>query len=438
MSGIVTVQRPRVAAIGLDDQQLESIRPLCGTLRSAVSPVDYARTYSWTETDVAVVIDQDISSIGRDVNVLSVGTLPPPRAKTPPQPWAPRIDPRFVRRRTERETRVLPNHNCPDTCAANSYRTLATDLSRHLSRLEGDPPPPVVGMRQTSDENNHVLISTTSGWPVAVRQHVTAFPLMSPSIVLLLPRTVTNLPAWFRVFLTDVHDLDESRVPNPPPRLTTPADWYTPEERRLADRVSDATETIERLQAERERLAAELASATETADAGIRRVLWAGGDELVSGVSEILTHLGFVVRDMDSELAPGAPKGEDLRLAIRDRPGWEAIVEVKGYTRGTKTNDARQIREQRDRYIAEICRQPDLTLWVANPHRHSDPSSRPTPDTQVSESAATIGAVHVLASDLYRQWALVADHRLQASDVVNQLINATPGCWSPEVPSRSI
>ena len=367
---IVTVQRPRVAAIGLDDHQLESIRPLCGTLRSADSPVGYARTYSWTETDVAVVIAQDISPIIRSVNVLSIGTLPPPRTKSPSQPSAPRINPRFVRPNTERETRVLPHHNCPGTCPANSYMTLATDLSKQLGRIEGDPPTPVAGMRKTSDENNHVLIATTSGRPLAMRQHVAAFPNAASAIVLLLPRTVTNLRAWFRVFLIDVHNLDSSRVPNSPPRLVTPPDWYTAEERRLADRISDATQTIEHLQVERERLAAELASATENADAGMRRVLWAGGDELVSGVRDILTHLGFVVRDMDSELAPGAARGEDFRLTIQDRPGWEAIVEVKGYAKGTKTNDARQIREQRDRYIAKNHRQPDLTLWVANPHRH--------------------------------------------------------------------
>ena len=55
---------------------------------------------------------------------------------------------------------------------------------------------------------------------------------------------------------------------------------------------------------------------------------------------------------MDAELKPNEPKREDLRLTLPNRPGWEGIVEVKGYTDGVKTNDARQIREHRERYIA--------------------------------------------------------------------------------------
>ena len=49
-------KRPRVAAIGLDDSQVESIEPLCGELRPADS-LDtylYGQEYSWTETDVMV------------------------------------------------------------------------------------------------------------------------------------------------------------------------------------------------------------------------------------------------------------------------------------------------------------------------------------------------------------------------------------------------
>ena len=47
---------------------------------------------------------------------------------------------------------------------------------------------------------------------------------------------------------------------------------------------------------------------------------------------------------MDAELKEEA-KREDLRLTLEDRPGWEAIVEVKGYKKGTRTKDARQINE---------------------------------------------------------------------------------------------
>ena len=108
----------------------------------------------------------------------------------------------------------------------------------------------------------------------------------------------------------------------------------------------------------------------------------------MEAVKEILEELGFAVRDMDAETEQGQPKREDLRLTIPDRSGWEAIAEVKGYPGGTKTSDARQIREFRDRYISETSRAPDLTLWIANTHRHvADPSSRPAPDGNVGETS---------------------------------------------------
>ena len=74
---------------------------------------------------------------------------------------------------------------------------------------------------------------------------------------------------------------------------------------------------------------------------------------MIAAVGKVLADLGFAVRDMDAELTVGEPKREDLRLTRQGVDGWEAIVEVKGYTSGTKTNDARQIRQHRERYILE-------------------------------------------------------------------------------------
>ena len=134
---------------------------------------------------------------------------------------------------------------------------------------------------------------------------------------------------------------------------------------------------------------------------------------------------------MDAELRQDEPKREDLRLALKGVPGWQAMVEVKGYTSGTRTNDARQIREHRDRYIGEEGRSPDLTLWISNPFRTMEPASRPAPDQNVKDAAEAIGAVHVLAPDLYRNWALVAAGSLDAETVVQSLVNANPGLWTP-------
>ena len=137
----------------------------------------------------------------------------------------------------------------------------------------------------------------------------------------------------------------------------------------MADRISEIDAEIEGLTNERDQLQTELTAEGESADRGIRRILWADSDELIAAVGKVLADLGFVVRDMDAELTEGELKREDLRLTREGVNGWEAMVEVKGYTSGTKTNDARQIREHREHYMREEVRQPDLTLWVANPFR---------------------------------------------------------------------
>ena len=196
----------------------------------------------------------------------------------------------------------------------------------------------------------------------------------------------------------------------------------------MAERIAEIDSEFESLESERSQVKARLVAEGEKADLGIRRAILDKGDDLADAVSEILRDLGFDVRNMDAELDP---KREDLRLTIVGRPDWEAIVEVKGYANGTKTNDARQIREHREHYMSEKGRLPDLTVWLANPFREMDPSSRPAPNAHVEEAAANIGAVHVLSTDLYKQWTLVKRGKLDVHDVVTSLIDAEPGLWHP-------
>ncbi len=192
----------------------------------------------------------------------------------------------------------------------------------------------------------------------------------APTVLLALAEC-PNLAAWFRGFLADVHEIDPERVPHPPPRLATPEDWYAPAERRAAEHLQAIAAERDRLDRDEADRSAELVAAGELADAGPRRAIWEDGDELVAAIEEILGAFGFDVRNMDAETPAGAPKREDLRLTHPDWAGWEALVEVKGYSGGTRTNDAQQqIARFQKNYIQETQRQPELTLWVANTHRH--------------------------------------------------------------------
>lgn len=426
-------KRPRVAAIGLDEAQEASIEHLCGTFRSASSVADYLGRYSWKETDITVI--GHVWSPGDVVNghLFAVGL-------SLPYQWVgysllPTDSKRTVSQKADNTEREL---SIPEDCPER-YLHLASGLARQLRLLE-DPPSTVV-VERTDDDS--VLVKTTSGRPVALRcviNHVHEFktqsrpPLQWSTIALAIPE-ITDLAAWFQAFLDDVHELDPRRVPQPPTRFSNPLAWYTPEEREWAQRIAELQGEIGQLQNEHEQAEVELVAAGERADAGIRRCLWADGDNLEEAIGDILKELGFSVRYMDAEIKPGEPRREDLRLAIPDSDGWEAIAEVKGYPAGTKTNDARQIREHRDLYISEAGRQPDLALWIANTYKSvEDPSSRPLPGNDVGQRAADIGSVHVLAADLYGLWALVQAGSLEQPQALQHLIDAAPGLWSPPAP----
>ena len=427
-------KRPRVAAIGLGEHQVGSIAHLCGDLRVADSTKQYLQEYSETETDLVITSTLHGQSIMAGAHVFTIGST------TSLQYW--HVD-SVVSAAGARHIRMVPNTEreleASDTCP-EVYRSLASDLSRQLAR--SGTPPRTIATSWHPSEDSITLVGTSSGQPVALRyglaHGVRANGEIGSTLIGIALPEVANLPAWFRAFLSEVHEIDPDRVPQPPPRLTKPSDWYTSEESELAERIVAIGSKIEELEYEREALRIELLAAGETADAEIRQALWADGPELVEAVDEILRRLGFGTRNIDSDLEVGEPKCEDLRLTLDGNPDWEAMVEIKGYTKGTRTNDADRIRQYRERYAIEKGQLPDLTLWIANPHRAMDPSSRPAPDGNVRETAKIIGAVHVLTTDLYLQWALVAHGKMEVEDVVRRLVSADPGLWTPSAPDSAL
>ena len=340
-----TTRQPRIAAIGLDESQIESIAPMCATLRSASTLSEYLKRYNWTETDLTIFLgDQAVTTTVRG-NVLAIGV--------PHFTWTGHSGPDpfnqgklTVVGNTEREVRV--SSDCPE-----SFEELAGELARELRRASD--PPTVLRLNRFPDEGTSALVETTSGWPVAILSAYSKNPESDSGWVasaLALPKHA-SLPEWLRTFLEVLHELDPGRVPHAPPRSSSPADWYTPQERNLASRIAAITDEIERLDTERERFKGDLAAAAREADAGIRRCIWSEGDELVDAIGQVLDELGFDVRDMDAETRQGEQRREDLRLSLDDPAGWKAIAEVKGYSKGTRTSDARQIREQRESYIRD-------------------------------------------------------------------------------------
>ena len=153
--------RPRVAAIGLNEDQLGSIGLLCGTLRTADSVGEYVKEFNWTETDIAIGVDLKSEEVGDDVHVVAIT----PRSWTYYSGthlvggWSGRSR-RNVRDRvaltmntdssnTEREISV------PEGCS-EFYMDLAHDLRKRLRR-SGEPPATLSVSGAVGKEKKHLV-----------------------------------------------------------------------------------------------------------------------------------------------------------------------------------------------------------------------------------------------------------------------------------------
>ncbi len=423
-------KRPRVAGIGLNDSQLAEIRPFCGDLRPAQSVQAYLADFEWWETDVVVACGLDQAVIDPGVHLLTVGPMSlgvwQRNRGRPGQHFR-----ELVRMHTRSRARELAvAYQCPPT-----YRNLAETLAKALG--SDQKPPPTITVSEAGELLREPVVLTSGDQPVALRLQWAdrdwghASEITKVDVVALYLPLLSNLSHWFRAFLADISEFDPARVPQDLHLFGDSSDWYTPEETAIAQQISGIEQEIERLNDDRTRAKAQLAIAGKTADATVRRALTEFGDELVDAVSEILREIGFLVESMDDAVKPNEAKREDLRLTLTGRPDWEAIVEVKGYGKGIKTNDASKVRMHRERYIAETRREPDLTMWLVNPFREMDPSLRPGPDKHVDQTAKIVGVACVLTTDLYQQWKLYKEGQCEASEIVQLLVAAEPGLWRP-------
>ena len=284
-------RRPRVAAIGLTDSEIDSIAHLCGDIRAENLLSVYVLQYDWSETDVLLMgcIRSD-HLVALDTHVMIVRPVDFQWEEFIHASTRHRHNAATDELNTERELIVSPN--CPDL-----YKPLASELCRQMNRAQG--PPLVI---RTTRREGATLIETTSRKPVAMRLAIPGqweFPddIPSTTVTLLLPEAA-NLAAWFRAFLLDVHESDPLRMPHAPPRLSQPSDWYTPEEHRMANRIAQLESKVACLNSERGQLQQSLITEGLSTDKGIRRVLWSSGEELVEAVSVVLAELEFAVRDM--------------------------------------------------------------------------------------------------------------------------------------------
>lgn len=254
------------------------------------------------------------------------------------------------------------------------------------------------------------------------------------------PFSVSDPVPWVAAALAEWQEVDPERFPVSP-GWEHGAAWTTAAEDRALQAVEEARFRHEHLLQEAEKAIGEaeaaLAEARAEGDAGRRRLLVAQGGDLVAAVVQALELLGFEVQDMD-ELWPTGDKREDLRVRDPGRSGWEAIVEVRGYTKGAQLNDLMRISARfAPRYSQDEGRFPHGAWYVVNHFITQEPTNRPgvlaSNAAEVAEFANGMAPGLVINTvDLFKLCQDVERGAVTATDARRALVGST-GLFVPPV-----
>ncbi|MBO0611094.1 hypothetical protein [Myceligenerans salitolerans] len=202
-------------------------------------------------------------------------------------------------------------------------------------------------------------------------------------MVLALPAIPTEVAPWLRWFLDIARKVTPEAFP-------VHADWQE-DPRWGPPGLQDVLAERSALQAERLRLLAELDQRAEALDAkvademaaaetGIWRLLTKQHEEFEDAVGDALEELGFAVERRNAVIPDGQPKYEDLRISDPSEPGWVALAECKGLTKGAKAGAVRQLSTRPvHAFVLEQKRAPDALYYIVNHTISTPPPDRPEP-----------------------------------------------------------
>ena len=402
------VQRPRILFESVPDDLLESLSRYGPVTGSYGVDVEEIHESDW---DLVVSFKPD-PVMPAGVNLLSFGGDEFYRAISGSG--------HPVRRTALHARTVQRDQACPDVFASLVDRTI----------LEAAPPPPRSVLFAFPSPNVEVLVSIGA-------EDATYAGVMriGSTFALALPGHTTDHAGWLSAFIKYLRESDPVGFPADPDWQRSRA-WATPEARvaiqELDDVNAERTAVLERLAARETAATVMLDQATASATTGPGSILTADGDDLVAGVLQVLTDLGFTAEDRDGhhDAATGA-KLEDL-LVTED--SWTCLVEVKGYSKGAKVNDVPQITGRPSvAYAIEHGRAADAVWHIVNAWRRSDPETRaPAIPNDVDLAPLTDASGCLIDTrDLFRAWRDVVEGRATAEDVRTSLRGAvTRWTWS--------
>ncbi|MEV7621123.1 hypothetical protein AB0N59_13405 [Microbacterium sp. NPDC089321] len=368
----IDAPRPRVLAIGLTDAEVESLRPVVGSITTTERMYDV----HFEEHDVLIHVNADFSDAA---GLLSrrIAFAAPVDTKQPRFPVASGSGSSSHTPPTRARTQFKPSHSFELTEFANQSG-LVSLVRRSCWPAEK---------------------ATYTGFTGMVHPKRTVYPLLrerlsNPRVLAgileeeedgVVKDSVFWLPDIARSALVDWvrAAFDRWRAADPDTFPVT-AEWRRADQWSSPDEIAargtlasfDAEEARRRQEADEKRRAlTSKVDAAEGAGEEWRALLSESGDDLVKAVRDALELIGFDVIDSDALPQNKGKKREDLRVK---HEGWTALVEVKGYAGATKSNDLQQLNGAAVAYAASTGSQADALWYVVNAYRETDPAQRET------------------------------------------------------------
>jgi hypothetical protein len=189
----------------------------------------------------------------------------------------------------------------------------------------------------------------------------------------------------------------------------------------------DFREVLRKYRTRKSELEAEVLRVRGKADESVRRLLTHQRHELVDAVADALQLLGFKVEKIDETLAESSAKLEDLRVYAPD-DSWEALCEVRGYTRGAQLNDLLRVTRFVSRFALEQRRPPASTWYIVNQFLDQDPDTRRPPLAGHPEEVRTFaegGGLVIDTRELFKLWRAVAEGSASPEDARRKLMIAS-------------
>lgn len=246
-----------------------------------------------------------------------------------------------------------------------------------------------------------------------------------PPIGLFVPSDA-NHRRVFAEFLRFLNWYNLDSVPTAPPRLSIEAGWLSPLQTDLTNQREAVRDEIDTLEQSAEQLDQEIGRIQEEGEDGTR-LLHDAGNSLAAAVLSTLTDLEFEVEDLDAQRDDdNDPRKGDL-LVTDPSDDWTAIVEVKGYQKGARVNDLRDVRRHQVEWSKETNRQPDGVWWVFNDHtRIGAVGERPEPLQGSRERLESDNIVGIPTRSLFQLWRAVRLHTMDAA-AARQLLKSLDG-----------